>query len=199
MRQLTSDSLPGSLGKTNYLLRHNRGWKSRNFRTTLPSVSLLHQRLHCLVHYQLPYSHHPLGHPTISPRRAAQPSLLQEATLSDAPTLQTVPLTPTLQTVSPTSLPASTNSNLNSLVLGPTTRPRTDAQRTRPLTISYPHPLSLLPSLTLTPTPTPTPIPTPIPTPTPTPTPTHTLTTESSPFTGHASHSRPTLEPRTSL
>jgi hypothetical protein len=127
MRQLTSDSLPESLGKTNYLLCHNRGWKSRNSRTTLPSVSLLHQRLHCLVHYQLPYSHHPLGHPTILLLRAAQPSLLQEATLSDAPTLQTVPPTPILQTVPPTSLPASTNSKRNSLVLGPTTRPRTDS------------------------------------------------------------------------
>ena len=58
--QLTSDSLPGSLGTTNYhhFLRHNRGSKSKNSQTTLPSVFLLHQRLHCLVHYQLPYSHH---------------------------------------------------------------------------------------------------------------------------------------------
>ena len=200
MIQLTSHSLPALLGKTNYhLLCHNRGWKSKchnrgckskNSRTTLTSVSLLLQRLQCLVHDQLPYSHHPLGHPTILPLRAAQHSLLQVATRSDAPTLKTVP---------PTSLPASTNSKMNSLVLGPTTRPRTDAKRTRPLTISYPHPLLLLPSLTPTPTPTPTLTPTLTPTPTPTPTPTHTSTTESSPFTGHTSHSRPTLEPRTSL
>ena len=193
MRQLTSHSLPGSLGTTNYhFLRHNRGWKSKNSQTTLPSFSLLHQRSQCLVHNQPPYSHHPLGHPTILPLRAAQPSIFQMAPRSE---------TPTLQTVLPTSLPASTNSKMNSLVLGPTTRPRTDARRTRPLTISYPHPLSLLPSLTPTPTPTPTLTPTLTPTPTPTSTltPTHTLTTECSPFTDHTSHSRPTLELRTSL
>jgi hypothetical protein len=189
IRQLTSHSLPGLRGTNNYYFqRHNRGWKSKNSQTTLPSGPLLHQRSQCLVHDQPPYSHHHLGHPTILHLQAALPSLLRMVTRSE---------TPTLQTVLPTSLLASTNSKMNSLVLGPTTLPRTDAMRTRPLTISYPHPLSLLPSLT--PTPTPTPTPTLTPTPTPTPTPTHILTTESSPFTDHTSHSRPTLEPRTSL
>ena len=120
------------------------------------------------------------------PLRAAQSSSLYRSMVPRSET-------PTLQTVPPISLPASTCSKMTYFGLGSTTLPQIDSTRTRPFAISYPHPTALLSFLSLTPTTTPTL------TPTPTPTPAQTLLTEYSPYTDHTSPSRPTLEPRTSL